>query len=95
MKCSVPASVTLNASKTVNESQDLTLYCSAKDCPTSDITWKKNGVSFGGITGQKLQLVSVTRNNAGEYSCHATFWKTTKFAKMTLTVNCKYDFYSW
>ena len=83
--------ITLNSSKAVNEGQDVTLYCSAEDCPTSVITWKKNGISLGGKTGNRLQLLSVKKNDTGEYSCHATFWNATKSANMTLTVNHKPD----
>ena len=85
------SSITLNSSKTVSEGQHVTLYCSAEDCPTSVITWKKNGISLGGETGNRLQLLSVKKNHTGEYSCHASFWNATKSASMILTVNHKPD----
>ena len=83
------SSVTLSPSKTVEEHQNVTLQCSARDCPTSVITWKKNGISLAGKTGNRLQILSVTMDDTGEYSCHATFWKTTKSAKMNLTMTRK------
>ena len=84
----VSASVTLNASTTAYKGQEVTLYCSAKDCP-SEIIWKKNGVRIR-KTGKRLQFSPVTGNDNGDYSCHASFWKTAKSAKMTLTVYCRY-----
>ena len=81
--------VTLSPSKTVDAGQDVTLQCSAKDCPTSVITWKKNGIIVTGKTGNRLQILSLKKDDDGEYSCHASFWKTTKSAKMNLTVNLK------
>ena len=90
---SIPASMTLTPSKTVNEGEDVTLFCSAKACPTSEITWKKNGNTLAGITGSTLQILSVKMDDTGEYSCHATFWKTTKSANMTLTMNRKHYLY--
>ena len=81
--------VTLSPSKTVDAGQDVTLQCSAKDCPTSVITWKKNGIILTGKTGNRLQILSVKKDDTGEYSCHATFWKTTKSAKMNLTMTRK------
>ena len=83
------SSVTLSPSKAVDAGQDVTLQCSAKDCPTSVITWKKNGISLAGKTGNRLQILSVTKDDTGEYSCHATFWKTNKSAKMNLTMTRK------
>eukprot|EP00112_Aurelia_sp_Birch-Aquarium-sp1_P002056 Seg1224.2 transcript_id=Seg1224.2/GoldUCD/mRNA.D3Y31 product=Hemicentin-2 protein_id=Seg1224.2/GoldUCD/D3Y31 len=83
------SSVTLTPSKIANEGENVTLSCSAKVCPTSDIMWKKNGNTLEGKTGNRLQLLSVTIDDTGEYSCHATFWKTTKSAKMNLTMNHK------
>ena len=83
------SSLTLSPSKIVDEGQDVTLQCTAKDCPTSVITWKKDGISLAGKTGSILKILSVTRDDTGEYSCHATFWKTTKSAKMNLTMTHK------
>ena len=83
------SSITLSPSKTVDAGQDVTLQCSAKDCPTSVITWKKDGIILAGKTGNRLQILSVTIDDTGEYSCHATFWKTTKSANMNLTMTRK------
>lgn len=76
----------MNSPQAVYEGQDVTIYCSAKDCPTSNIKWKKNGISLEGTTGNELQLLSVTRNDTGEYSCHANVRKATNVAKITVVV---------
>ena len=78
------------SSITATEGQNVTISCSVNGCQKSNIMWTKNGVDIG-HQGAKLQLLSVTRADAGEYVCYSTFWNDfDKHAQMSLIVNCRY-----
>ena len=85
----ISVSASLKSSQTVLDGQNVTIHCSSKDCPTSDITWKKDGLSLAGRAGRNLHLLSVTGNDTGEYSCHANFRKTTNAVRITVIVKRK------
>ena len=68
--------------------QDATLNCSNTICPTSDVSWKLNGVLLKN-SGNGLRIVSATKHDAGTYSCHPLYYDQMKLAQRAVTVMCK------
>ena len=78
------------STRSIDKGQNETLTCSATGCPVPNIRWTKDGANLT-QTGNTLTLLSVSKNDAGNYACHASNGKDSKSAEMTLTVNCEYD----
>ena len=80
--------LTLNPESPIIEGQDAKLNCSNTVCPTSDVSWKLNGVLLS-RTGNELRIFSASKYDAGTYSCHPLYYKQMKFAEKAVIVMCK------
>ena len=78
---------------TVNETDNVTLFCNATGYPHPRITWAFLRGSESAIVGREeyLPLSNVSRTQAGTYQCTASNdWTSSKAANVQVTVNCKY-----
>ncbi|PFX12028.1 neural cell adhesion molecule L1-like [Stylophora pistillata] len=57
-------------SKTVTEGDNVTLMCSVSGMPPSMVSWMKHNGQLH--SGHLLELVNISRNEAGEYKCEAS-----------------------
>ena len=73
---SSPAVVVSPVSLTVNEGGSASFQCSASGNPKPAIVWSKvdnqSEITQSAVSGGKLQLKHVTRNDSGLYQCSAT-----------------------
>ncbi len=77
------------SSMTVNETSNVTLQCLATGCPEASVKWTKKGDNSFASHGRTLELTSVTKSNAGTYTCTADNGYTNDTSEAVLTVNCK------
>ena len=78
---------------TVNETDNVTLFCNATGYPHPRITWTFLRGSESAIVGREeyLPLSNVSRTQAGTYQCTAFNDLTSSEAtNVQVTVNCKY-----
>lgn len=77
---------------TVNETDNVTLFCNATGYPRPRITWTFLRGSESTIVGREesLPLSNVSRTQAGTYQCMASNdWTSSKAANVQVTVNYK------
>ena len=78
---------------TVNETDNVTLFCNATGYPHPRITWTFLRGSESTIVGREesLPLSNVSRTQAGTYQCTAfNDWTSSEAANIQVIVNCKY-----
>ena len=80
-----------SASVTYNETRNAILSCTISGCPIPTVSWSKNGVSLNKY-GDSLALTSLTKSDAGQYSCYAQNAYTNSSSQIQVTVNCKYQY---
>ncbi|KAL9964707.1 hypothetical protein ACROYT_G028383 [Oculina patagonica] len=89
----VPPSIEyISSDTTVNESDDVKLFCNSTGRPYPNITWKFLKGSNARVirTGEALVLSAVRRNQAGAYRCTAANGVTSpKTAYVYITINYK------
>ena len=79
---------------TVNETDDVTLFCNASANPNPGITWTFLGdsVEMKPVASETLLLRGVRRKQSGIYRCTAANnLKKTAMADVKVEINCKYD----
>ena len=78
---------------TINETDNVTLFCNATGYPHPRITWTFLRGSESTIVGREesLPLSNVSRTQAGTYQCTAfNDWTSSEAANIQVIVNCKY-----
>ena len=89
---SVPPSIDfVSHNTTVNETDDVTLFCNSTGNPRPNVTWLfLSGAEPRDIgTRETLTLTNVTRNQAGIYQCMAANKvMNSKTANVRITINC-------
>ncbi|XP_022807116.1 leucine-rich repeats and immunoglobulin-like domains protein 2 [Stylophora pistillata] len=65
-----PSSIQPMHSMTVTEGDNVTLMCSVSGMPPSIVSWMKHNGQLH--SGYLLELVNISRNEAGEYKCEAS-----------------------
>ena len=71
---------------------NLTLTCNASGDPTPNVNWTKEGAEFN-VSGHKLHLVNVKREDFGSYKCTADNGYGTPATSLAV-VNVKCKFYT-
>ena len=75
--------------RTVNESTDVTVFCTSSARPTPHMfQWTYEGRVLS--SNAELQLNNVQRNQTGVYTCTTTNVVGTASANITLTVQCEW-----
>ena len=72
---------------------NFTLTCKASGDPTPNITWTKEGLTAAqfNVSGRKLFLVNVKREDVGSYKCTADNGYGTPTTSVTVVgVKCEY-----
>ena len=96
----VPLSMNLPKSKTVNEGDNVEVYCNVTGAPDPTVVWRK--VDTGDearegepMEGNLLAITNITKYQAGEYRCTANNSCGKKSAVVKIDVQCKlFMFYS-
>ena len=78
-------------SQTVNESDNLELFCNATGRPAPQITWYKVADTLVPLSnGRALKVKNINRTGSGVYRCRASNGIGTGVcASATVTVNCE------
>ena len=78
-------------SQTVNESDNLELFCNATGRPAPQITWYKVADTLVPLSnGRALKAKNINRTGSGVYRCRASNGIGTGVcASATVTVNCE------
>ena len=77
---------------TVNETDDVVLFCNASGRPNPTIMWTFRGyfADMEPVTLKSLSLPNLSRNQAGRYRCTATNGVTKPAsAEVLVAINCK------
>ena len=61
-----------SGNETLEEGENVSLYCNVSGFPKPTITWSEVGVHEPVERGHWLNLTDTTRNEAGNYSCQAS-----------------------
>lgn len=81
----------ISKNQTLNESNDVTLYCNATGTPPPNVTWStESGEIFD--PGPLLQLKNIRRVQDGLYWCTAENGAGKSVASVRVIVQCKYEF---
>lgn len=83
----------ISRDQTLNESNDVTLYCNGTGTPPPNITWSKSGdrdENF--VAGPVLSLKNISRAQDGLYLCTAENGAGKSVASVRVIVQCKYEF---
>ena len=73
--------------------KNFTLTCNASGDPTPNITWRKEGLTAAqfNVSGHKLSLVNVKREDVGSYKCTAdNGYGTPATSLAVVDVKCEY-----
>ena len=73
--------------------RNLTLTCNASGDPNPNVTWTKEGAAQFNVSGHKLHLVNVKREDFGSYNCTAVNGYGTPATSLAV-VNVKCKFYT-
>ena len=74
---------------------NLTLTCNASGDPTPNVNWTKEGAEFN-VSGHKLHLVNVKREDFGSYKCTAdNGYGTPATSLAVVNVKCKFYTLIW
>lgn len=91
----MPSSIDyISHNTTVNETDDLALFCNASGNPIPRITWSFLGdsVYIKHVSNNTLFLRDVNRNQTGNYRCTASNGvKSPAVSDVLVKVNCKYE----
>ena len=80
----------ISQNTTVNETDDVILFCNSTGNPSANITWKFLDNSTKVTFGEHLSLQRVNRSQAGTYRCTANnAGPSHAWAEVHVQVNCK------
>ena len=90
---SVPVQISANlvrGNKTLEEGADLSLYCNVTGFPNPSVTWTKGGADAPIVRNSWLNLTTINRDKAGDYTCNGNNACGKKSsAVITIDVQCK------
>ena len=84
----MPSSIQEIQSETVNEGENMTLYCMASGIPPPSVSWIKAG-SDQRFNGTELVFTNINRNEAGEYRCEVSNECGNASETSSVDVQCK------
>lgn len=93
----VPVIIADSVVVTAIQGSTATLRCTASGEPVPNQTWTRDGAAVSGsqflisVDGRVLTLTSVTVEDRGVYTCHASNTAGTDSATVTLDVHCEYS----
>ena len=82
----------VSGSQTFNETSTGILLCNVTGCPIPSVTWSKNGMLLN-ESGNSLTLPSLSKADAGRYSCRASNDYTNSSSDIEVIVNCEYFYF--
>ena len=81
--------------ETVEEGEDVYLFCNATGSPPLNIAWTKDGVDIPDERTPWLNLTNIYKTDTGNYACHASnLCGPESSLEKRINVTCKNTFFS-